>query len=71
MYVTPVFFTISAQIGKCLYEMLTVQAFRPDRVLAAASRFVAIVMGETFQQEAEQELDLASIVNNEVCEEVM
>ena len=51
--------------------MLTVQAFRPDRVLAAASRFVAIVMGETFQQEAEQELDLASIVNNEVCEEVM
>ena len=31
-----------------------------------ASKFVAKVMGEVFQQEAETELDLATIVNTEV-----
>lgn len=55
-----------ASIGKCLYELLAVQTFRPDRVLSAANKFVSAVMGDSFQSRAEQELDLASIVNNEV-----
>ena len=46
--------------------MLVIQAFRADRLLAMAGRFVATVMGETFRHSAEQELDLAAIVNKEV-----
>lgn len=46
--------------------MLVIQAFRADRLLAMASVFVATVLGESFQQQAEQELDLADIVNTEV-----
>ena len=46
--------------------MLVVQTFRADRLLAMASIFVATVLGDSFQQEAEQELDLANIVATEV-----
>ncbi len=46
--------------------MLVVQAFRTDRLLAMASIFVAMVMGESFMHHAEQELDLAGIVTKEV-----
>ena len=56
----------SAAIGKCLYQLLVVQTFRPDRLLAMTGRFVAKVMGESFTQAAEKELDLATIVNTEV-----
>ena len=56
----------SGSVGKMLYQMLVVQAFRADRLLAMASRFVATVMGESFCHSAEQELDLASIVMKEV-----
>ena len=50
--------------------MLVVQTFRADRLLAMASIFVATVLGESFQHDAEQELDLANIVNTEVREGV-
>lgn len=53
-------------VGKVLHQMLVIQAFRADRLLAMAGRFVATVMGETFRHSAEQELDLAAIVNKEV-----
>ena len=46
--------------------MLLVQAFRADRLLAMAGRFVATVMGESFRHSAEQELDLGSVVMKEV-----
>ena len=49
-----------------MYQLLAVQTFRPDRVLAIMFKFVAMVMGSVFQSEAEQELDLVSIVNNDV-----
>ena len=59
----------SAPIGKCIHQLLVVQAFRPDRLTAMGSKFVAKVMGEVFQQEAETELDLGTIVNTEVKDE--
>ena len=56
----------AAPIGKALYKLLTVQAFRADRLMAMASIFVATVMGETFTHSADQELNLAEIVTYEV-----
>lgn len=55
-----------APIGKCFTQLLVIQAFRPDRLLAMASNFVSSVMGKEFLIVAEQELDLATIVNEEV-----
>ena len=46
--------------------MLVIQTFRADRLLAMASMFVSTVLGESFQQAAEQELDLGNIVTTEV-----
>lgn len=56
----------AAPIGKALYKLLTIQAFRADRLMAMASIFVATVMGETFTHSADQELNLAEIVTYEV-----
>ena len=53
-------------IGKALYKLLVIQAFRADRLIAMASIFVATVLGEAFTHSAEQELNLAEIVTNEV-----
>ena len=52
-------------VGKALHQLLVIQAFRPDRLLAMASIFVTVAMGEAFQQQANH-LDLAVIVENEV-----
>jgi len=46
--------------------MLVTQAFRQDRLLAAAQQFVAAVFGSGFMQAAEQQLNLADIVDNEI-----
>ena len=59
---------VPGEVGKVLYQMLVVQAFRADHLLAMAGKFVATVMGESFRHSAEQELDLASIVMKEVRE---
>ena len=56
----------AAPIGKALYKLLVIQAFRADRLMAMASIFVATVLGEAFTHSAEQELNLAEIVTNEV-----
>lgn len=53
-------------MGKALYKMLVIQTFRSDRLLAMASIFVATVLGESFKQAAEQELDLGTVVSVEV-----
>ena len=49
-----------------MYQLLTVQTFRPDRLLAMTGKFVAMVMGSNFQKAAEQELNLGAVVNEEV-----
>ncbi len=47
-----------------MYQLLSVKVFRPDRTVAACSRFVQSILGPKFSME--RELDLASIVEAEV-----
>ena len=44
-----------------------IQALRPDRMLAMGQRVVGTILGENFMHDAEQGLDLASVVEHEVC----
>lgn len=53
-------------IGSAMYQLLLIQAFRPDRVIAAAQLFVSSVLGEHFMPNAEKELDLAACVEREL-----
>lgn len=56
----------SAPIGQAVHQLLLIQAFRPDRLLAMSHIFVAKVLGESFMSIIEQPLDLANVVENEV-----
>jgi hypothetical protein len=56
----------TAAVGQAVYGLLVVQAFRPDRLISAAQIFVDAVMGTSFRQAAETELNLADNVENEV-----
>lgn len=49
-----------------MHQLLLIQAFRPDRLLAMAHIFVSKVLGETFMSIIEQPLDLANVVDYEV-----
>jgi len=53
-------------VGEVMYETLVVQAFRPDNLHAMMRRFVLIVMGENFLHQAEQEMDMPTVVEKEV-----
>ncbi|KAG1662035.1 Dynein heavy chain, cytoplasmic [Nymphon striatum] len=53
-------------IGEAMHRLLIIQAFRPDRLVAAAHQVADAVLGESFMLDAEQELNLADIVENEV-----
>ena len=57
---------IVAAVGKAVHRMLLTQVFRQDRLQAAAHQFVSAVFGSAFMQSAEQELNLADIVENEI-----
>ncbi|XP_076178666.1 dynein heavy chain, cytoplasmic isoform X5 [Ptiloglossa arizonensis] len=52
--------------GTAMHQLLIIQAFRPDRVIAAASLVVTCALGESFMAAAEAELDFASVVENEL-----
>uniref|UniRef100_UPI00358E5199 cytoplasmic dynein 1 heavy chain 1-like n=1 Tax=Myxine glutinosa TaxID=7769 RepID=UPI00358E5199 len=54
------------QIGQALYQMLVIQAFRPDRLLAMVHIFIYSVFGDGFLAVLEQQMDLAAIVDTEV-----
>lgn len=56
----------SATIGQALHQLLLIQAFRPDRLLAMSHIFVSKVLGDTFMSIIEQPLDLANIIDSEV-----
>jgi hypothetical protein len=58
--------TLAAPLGNSLYQLLVVQAFRPDRVLTMVHKVVETVFGQSFLRASEQELDLAFIVEKEV-----
>lgn len=53
-------------IGTAMHQLLIIQAFRPDRVIAAASLVVISALGESFMAAAEIELDFASVVENQL-----
>lgn len=55
-------------VGEVMYEILVVQAFRPDNLHAMMRKFVLIVMGPNFLQGVEQEMDMSAVVEKEVSQ---
>ncbi|XP_034246586.1 dynein heavy chain, cytoplasmic-like isoform X2 [Thrips palmi] len=53
-------------VAVAMHNLLLIQAFRPDRVIAAGLALVAAVLGEEFMVAADRELDLATIVDAEL-----
>ncbi|XP_055707524.1 dynein heavy chain, cytoplasmic isoform X3 [Phlebotomus papatasi] len=53
-------------IVAAMHQLLLIQAFRPDRVIAAANLLVATVLGEDFMPLAEKELDFATCVEKQL-----
>lgn len=53
-------------IASSVHQLLLIQAFRPDRVIAAAHNVVNTVLGEDFMPNAEQELDFTSVVDKQL-----
>ncbi|XP_050295050.1 dynein heavy chain, cytoplasmic isoform X2 [Anthonomus grandis grandis] len=53
-------------IGTAMYQLLVIQAFRPDRIIAAATLFVSAVMGADFMAAAEKEMDLGASIEKEI-----
>lgn len=49
-----------------MHQLLIIQAFRPDRVIAAGSLVVTSALGESFMGAAEAELDFASVVDDQL-----
>lgn len=64
--ITYVLVSCSAPIGQAVHQLLLIQAFRPDRLLAMSHIFVTKALGETFMNIIEQPLDLGNIVDSEV-----
>ena len=59
-------FMLVGPVAKAVNGLLAIQAFRPDRITSMARVFVDKVLGTNFLHTAEKELNLASIVENEV-----
>ncbi|XP_074099131.1 dynein heavy chain, cytoplasmic isoform X3 [Cotesia typhae] len=57
---------VLSPIGHAIYQLLVIQAFRPDRVIAAAALFINSALGDKFMAAAEVELDFASVVENQL-----
>lgn len=53
-------------VGLAVHRLLTIQTFMPDRLLAMARLFVETVLGGGFMQQAEQEMNLGFILEDEV-----
>ncbi len=52
--------------ASAMHQMLLIQAFRPDRVIAAGQLLVATVLGDDFMPLAETELDFTSCVEKQL-----
>ena len=70
-YLTAVYFKmilllLTGDLVKAFLQLLVVQTFRPDRLLAMGHIFVVTIMGEDFQQDAEQDPKLSVVVEEEV-----
>lgn len=55
-----------SQAAAAMHQMLLIQAFRPDRVVAAGQLLVATVLGEDFMPVAETELDFSACVEKQL-----
>lgn len=53
-------------VGIAMYQLMAIQAFRPDRLCASISLFVNNVLGEGFLSIGEREVDLNVIVEKEM-----
>jgi len=53
-------------INRSMKNLLLIKAFRPDRFTAVAELFVRSIFGDEFLNQAEQMLDLANIVEQEI-----
>ncbi|XP_050421392.1 dynein heavy chain, cytoplasmic isoform X3 [Adelges cooleyi] len=53
-------------VATAMYQLLAIQAFRPDRVVASAYLFVEATFGAYLLSSAEREPDLSTIVLNEL-----
>lgn len=53
-------------VAAALHRLLLIQAFRPDRVIAAGQILVATVLGEDFMPMAEKELDFSACVEKQL-----
>ncbi|EDO28787.1 predicted protein, partial [Nematostella vectensis] len=63
---TPLTSIAIAPIGIAVYQLLVIQALRPDRIIAMLHKVVAVILGGDFMHAAEQGLDLHSVVEKEV-----
>ena len=53
-------------VGIAMYQLLVIQAFRPDRLCASSAHFVNTVLGDGFLSIGEKEVNMAAVVDNEV-----
>ena len=53
-------------IGTAMHQLLVIQAFRPDRVMAMANHVISTILGTDFLHAAELELNLGAIIEREV-----
>lgn len=53
-------------VASAVHQLLLIQAFRPDRVIAAAHNVVNAILGEDYMQSAENELNFASVVEKQL-----
>ncbi|CAB0033630.1 unnamed protein product [Trichogramma brassicae] len=57
---------VTSKLGVSINQLLIIQAFRPDRVIASASLVVDSILGESFMSSAESELNFVNVVENEL-----
>lgn len=53
-------------ISASVHQMLLIQAFRPDRVIAAVTHVVSTCLGEEFMPTAEKEFDFSHVVEKQL-----
>uniref|UniRef100_A0A1B0B0C4 Dynein heavy chain, cytoplasmic n=1 Tax=Glossina palpalis gambiensis TaxID=67801 RepID=A0A1B0B0C4_9MUSC len=53
-------------VASSVHQLLLIQAFRPDRAIAAAHNVVNAVLGEDYMQTAEDELDFTAVVEKQL-----
>ena len=53
-------------VGLAVHRLLVVQAFRPDRLMAAAAHLVGAAVGADFMHGAEREMNIGVIVESEI-----